>query len=441
MKFETLEAGLKWLESQHNNESKRHNEKIKVAMEFFNNPHETFPIIHVTGTNGKGSVTSYLRDLLMSQGLTVGTFTSPHIERINERIAVNGQPISDKDLLAIIEKMYDVNEYLATTEYGRLVFFENYTVMMALYFQQVQPDIVVVEVGIGGLHDSTNIMDGEVAVITTVGIDHADRLGNTFEEVAYQKAGIIKPGAIAVVGDVPAEALRVIKQISNEQGAQLRVYHEDFDAIDIHVKPGEGTEYTYQFQGQTRGDWKISMLGAYQVDNSAVALTAFYEWMQLRQRVIDWDAARQALSQTHWIGRMERVHQAPLIYIDGAHNVQGLEAVKQLIEENFSDKHIQVLYAGLERKNQEAQLEILRQFSSQEVDLTTFDHFEAMSLEQFDALIESHHLPREQFHLVGDWQQLIQQFVAENKKDSMLLITGSLYFISAVRKFILETLN
>lgn len=202
MKFTTVEQATAWLDAQTNPKQRIGLKKIETAMNYVNNPHLGLPVIHITGTNGKGSTTTFLKELLLSQGLAVGTFTSPHIMRFNERISYNGENISDDDLIRIIEQMVEVNEYMETTEYGRLIFFELYTVMMALYFQEKQPDVCLIEVGIGGENDCTNVFKADLAILTTIGLDHEDLLGDTVEAVATEKSGIIKEKSIVVTGPI-----------------------------------------------------------------------------------------------------------------------------------------------------------------------------------------------------------------------------------------------
>lgn len=439
MVFETLEAAVDWLNDLHNPVRHSNNDKVMAALEFLGNPERDLPIIHITGTNGKGSVAAYLRDLLLSQGLSVGTFTSPHIMRINERITFNGEEISDEDLKDLIEQMVLVNDYLATTQHGHLVYFENYTVMMALYFKAKQPDVIVCEVGVGGYKDATNVMDAKVAVVTTIGLDHADKLGDTIEEVAYQKSGIIKKHAKVVTGRIEASTIAVLEEKAREESAQIYRFQEDY-AYNNLVSLGEaGSDFDYHLKwqgGDIQESWHTRMLGQYQVDNASVAITAFHLWMQIHSLSIDLPAAQTALAQTQWIARMEKIYEQPTIYIDGAHNKEGLTALKQMVDDSFADQKIIVLYSGLATKNQKQQLKLLHKFKAEALYLSTFGHFEAMTLADFDRVAQEVGLTDQDYQLLEDWQGLLEDFIQANPKDYILLVTGSLYFVSDVRQYI-----
>lgn len=441
MKFDSLQDAIDWLGTQSNVRKKTTNDKVNAALDFLGHPERDLPILHITGTNGKGSVSAYLKNLLISQGLKVGTFTSPHIMRMNERITFDGQDISDEDLKALIEKMVPVNEYLASTEHGRLVYFENYTVMMALYFQEKQPDVIVTEVGIGGTMDSTNVMDAPVAVITTVALDHADKLGNTIEEVASNKAGIIKKGAKVVLGRIGENALKVIEEKVDLEGATPYRLDQEYGYRDRLNLLSEGSNFIYwneEHPEGIEGRWQTQMLGEFQVDNSVVAITAFNLWMEHFGQAIDVPKAQLALAQTQWIARMEKIHDKPTIYIDGAHNKHGLLAISKLVDEYFQDKKITLLYAGLMTKNQQDQLEVLHQMNADTLNLTTFSHYEAMDLDGFQATAERSSLQPGDYHLIEDWQGFVKDFIQENDSDHLLLVTGSLYFVSAVRQLIFK---
>lgn len=442
MTFSTVDQAVAWLDSQETTIIRRGLDKIRLAMEYFDNPHFNLPVIHITGTNGKGSTTSYLKQLLLSQGLAVGSFTSPHIMRFNERISYNGQDISDEDIIDLTEQMVKLNEYMASTEYGRLVFFELYTVMMALYFNQKQPDVCLIEVGIGGENDCTNVFDGQLAIITTIGLDHEDKLGDTVELVAQEKSGIIKENAIVVTGPIAESPLRVIQdKIASVSGKHYK-YNADFGYENIRIMNESGTDFDFWNKSDmkiTLAKWNLTMLGKYQVDNASIALKSFLEWMRYIGKAVDLASAREALSLTTWYARMEKMSDSPLIYIDGAHNVHGLIALRGLVNDYFPKMEITILYAGLTTKNQEEQLPLLMSFNPSRLYLTEFGHNNAMSLSDFYQLAdESVEINESEFELIKDWQSYVYEFISINDPDQMLLITGSLYFASEVRQLLMD---
>ncbi|HJG48163.1 MAG TPA: bifunctional folylpolyglutamate synthase/dihydrofolate synthase [Facklamia tabacinasalis] len=441
MKFTTVEQATAWLDAQTNPKQRIGLKKIETAMNYVNNPHLGLPVIHITGTNGKGSTTTFLKELLLSQGLAVGTFTSPHIMRFNERISYNGENISDDDLIRIIEQMVEVNEYMETTEYGRLIFFELYTVMMALYFQEKQPDVCLIEVGIGGENDCTNVFKADLAILTTIGLDHEDLLGDTVEAVATEKSGIIKEKSIVVTGPIQASPLNVVSERAKLMNGSHVKFDVDygFDNIQNLKENGSSFDFWQVVDGQKHvRNWQITMLGRYQIDNATIALKAFIAWMSHHGQYINFEDAAYALKHTKWMARMEKISENPIIYIDGAHNAHGLTALKSLVDEYFYDKEITILYAGLSTKNQDEQLPILQSFEADNLYLTQFDHRKAMSIDDFEELADE--LLDTSFEMVEDWQSFLLEFVekADETKERILLVTGSLYFVSDVRQLFLK---
>lgn len=441
MKFTTVEQATAWLDAQTNPKQRIGLKKIETAMNYVNNPHLGLPVIHITGTNGKGSTTTFLKELLLSQGLAVGTFTSPHIMRFNERISYNGENISDDDLIRIIEQMVEVNEYMETTEYGRLIFFELYTVMMALYFQEKQPDVCLIEVGIGGENDCTNVFKADLAILTTIGLDHEDLLGDTVEAVATEKSGIIKEKSIVVTGPIQASPLNVVSERAKLMNGSHVKFDVDygFDNIQNLKENGSSFDFWQVVDGQKHvRNWQITMLGRYQIDNATIALKAFIAWMSHHGQYINFEDAAYALKHTKWMARMEKISGNPIIYIDGAHNAHGLTALKSLVDEYFYDKEITILYAGLSTKNQDEQLPILQSFEADNLYLTQFDHRKAMSIDDFEELADE--LLDTSFEMVEDWQSFLLEFVekADETKERILLVTGSLYFVSDVRQLFLK---
>lgn len=361
--------------------------------------------------------------------------------KFNERFSYNGELISDEDLLEIVNEMVPVNDYMAQTEYGRLMFFELYTVMMALYFQKKNPDVCLIEVGIGGFRDCTIVIDAQLAIITTIGLDHADKLGNTVEEVAFEKSGIIKSGSIAVTGLIDQAPLKVIEQRATELNVPIYRYQKDYGMEDVLNHLEHGSTFNFwqkitQLDDITQNNFALGMLGTHQVQNATVALQAFDAWMNHIERPIDWVVAKPALQQTNWIARMERINEVPMVYIDGAHNVAGLTALKSLVKEYFPHKTIHLLYAGLETKNQREQLPLLASFEPEEFTVTTFQHPQAMGKDEYQDLFNR--LPgdvSENIIFRQDWQTYIEQFLDthDNDESQMLLVTGSLYFVSEIR--------
>lgn len=413
-----------------------HLNRMRKFLELLGNPQRKLKAIHVAGTNGKGSTVAYLRDLLMSQGYTVGTFTSPFLVRFNERISVDGQPICDNDLVELVNRVQPIVADLdANYPEGGPTEFEIITAMMFLYFK-TKVDVAVVEVGIGGLLDSTNVFTPAVSVITTIGFDHMKILGNTLPEIAAQKAGIIKPSVPVVAGRLPESAMQVVEKTAAENHSSLYRLGREATAT-IKSEAGWQEKFDYQFGNQLFKGLKISMLGDYQVDNASCALTAFILYQQQQHQKVSQSDVARSLAKTVWAGRFEPINQEPLIVIDGAHNEPAIEELTALLKQRFSDNEIYILFGVLADKQHDKMLATLRTVPNLHIVLTTFqgpgtravtDPKELAAQYQNDDRIE----------VIDNWQLAIGSISQRMSAEDLFLITGSLYFISDVRAFFKE---
>ena len=388
--------------------------RMQQAVELLGDPHEAVPMIHVTGTNGKGSTIAFMRQLFQQHGLKVGTFTSPHIVSMHDRICINGQPISDQDLIRLGQSIQAMESQLLET-HDQLSYFEIITLLAFLYFHEQKVDLALIEVGIGGLLDTTNVITGEVAVITSVGLDHQETLGGSLEAIARQKAGIFKAGKPAVIGPLAEEAERVCIERAQVTGCSLARYGEDFQLVK-----GVFQDAHHRFDSL-----KIGLKGAYQEENAAVALEAFLLFMEQRGLAIDENGVREALQATSWPGRLENFGQG--VYLDGAHNPH---AIHRLVEyaRTFSDKRVKILFGALKRKDYQGMLEIFASdLPEADLTVTTFAYGEVV--QEADGL---------GYPYVADFRDYLQDFYSRQDDQEVLFVTGSLYFISEVRAYLLE---
>ena len=395
-------------------------------------PQKQLKFIHVTGTNGKGSVTAYLRDLLVSQGYDVGTFTSPFIEKFNERIAINGQMVSDNTIVSLVQKVLPaVNQ--VDKEYGENgggpTEFEVLTAMMLVYFAQSQPDFVIAEVGIGGTYDSTNIIEPLISVITSVGMDHMKVLGNTLAEIAANKAGIIKKERPIVCGALPTEALTVVQERSQAMQAPLYQLGKQFTVTPKKVANYWGETFAYHFSDVTLKKVQLQMIGGYQIENAAVALTTFLVLMQQLSQPIQSHELTKALKHTTWPGRFEKINDEPLIVLDGAHNVPAMQGLKQTLQQKFSGQKVYVLLAVLEDKQFNEMIAELEQVSNLSLYLTDFAG-PRQTMKQSELAAQWQTFPQ-----FDHWQEALGEIISQMSADDLLLITGSLYFVSEVRRY------
>ena len=388
--------------------------RMQQAVKLLGAPHEAVPMIHVTGTNGKGSTIAFMRQLFQQHGLKVGTFTSPHIVSMHDRICINGQPISEQDLIRLGQSIQAMESQLLET-HDQLSYFEIITLLAFLYFHEQKVDLALIEVGIGGLLDTTNVITGEVAVITSVGLDHQETLGGSLEAIARQKAGIFKAGKPAVIGPLAKEAEKVCIEKAQAIGCPLARYGEDFQLVK-----GVFQDAQHRFDSL-----KIGLNGAYQEENAAVALEAFLLFMEQRCLAIDENGVREALQATSWPGRLENFSQG--IYLDGAHNPH---AIHRLVEyaRTFSDKRVKILFGALKRKDYQGMLEIFASdLPEADLTVTTFAYGEVV--QEADGL---------GYPYVADFRDYLQDFYSRQDDQEVLFVTGSLYFISEVRAYLLE---
>lgn len=407
----------KWLHSRIGLNFRSGLGRMQRAVDLLGNPEQTYPIIHVTGTNGKGSTIAFMRELFVSHGKKVGTFTSPHIVSIHDRICINGQPISDDDFIRLAEQVKTMEQRLLET-HDQLSFFELLTVIALLYFKEQGVDLVLLEVGIGGLLDTTNVVTGEIAVITSIGLDHQETLGNSLEEIAEQKAGIFKPEKTAVVANLAPEAQLVCQKISEDLDVTLYQADRDFS-----FKSGV---FSSSIANLSR--LKLGLEGTYQEENAALALQAFLLFMTERGEKINEEAIRCALKTTSWAGRLEAVTEH--IYLDGAHNLPALERLVEFIQEKIQQGYQpQILFGALKRKDYSGMLGYLTDhLPDTTLYVTSFDY--QGSLEEQDL---------SGYHRVASYRDFIDDFEKSAGEKDLLFVTGSLYFISEVRAYLIKT--
>ena len=407
----------KWLHSRIGLNFRSGLGRMQRAVDLLGNPEQTYPIIHVTGTNGKGSTIAFMRELFVAHGKTVGTFTSPHIVSIHDRICINGEPISDADFIRLADQVKAMEQRLLET-HDQLSFFELLTLIALLYFKEQEVDLVLLEVGIGGLLDTTNVVTGEIAIITSIGLDHQETLGDSLEAIAEQKAGIFKLGKSAVIANLVPEAQIVCQKIAEDLDVTLYQADRDFS-----FKSGN---FSSSLADLTQ--LKLGLEGAYQEENAALALQAFLLFMTERGEKVNEKAIRRALKTTSWAGRLEAVTEH--IYLDGAHNLPALERLVEFIQEKKQQGYQpQILFGALKRKDYSGMLGYLTDhLPDTALYVTSFDY--QGSLEEQDL---------SDYHRVASYRDFIDDFEKSAGEKDLLFVTGSLYFISEVRAYLIKT--
>lgn len=392
-------------------------ERMRWLLKQAGNPQTHFPTVHIVGTNGKGSTTSYLQNILTKSGYQVGTFTSPYITRFNERISINGTEIPDKDLISLVEKaqvlLDDLEEH---TNFGRPTEFELVTLLMFLYFDLKQVDMAIIEAGIGGRLDSTNVLSPELAICTSIGFDHTETLGNSLLDIANHKAGVMRENTPILLGRVSAEVEHFFNQKSYDLQAPLAIIDRE-----IQLLPKDNQTIQISYDHWESPNLKLPMLGQHQENNAGLAVTAAHLLAQTFSKITD-KSIQEGIEETHWPGRSEWIGNN--IYLDGAHNPQGIASLKQVLKDNFANRRVHILFAGLRRKPLADLLEELRDY---DITVTSFDFFEALPLDDYP----------QDFKRATDYRDWLAQAESANS-DDLFVVTGSLYFISEVRNYLIK---
>ncbi|MCM2675187.1 bifunctional folylpolyglutamate synthase/dihydrofolate synthase [Alkalicoccobacillus plakortidis] len=398
------------------------------CLEKLGNPESKLNMIHVAGTNGKGSTVSFMRHMLEANNYQVGTFTSPYMECFEERISLNGVPISEQDLVAAANKVRPLVEELAQTELESPTEFEVITAIMFEYFAHVaKPDIVLVEVGLGGRLDSTNVIKPLLSIITSIGHDHMHILGSTIEEIAAEKAGIIKKAIPVISGVSNINALAVLKETAIERDTSFYQLDEDFYITDTLINQADQS-FTFDSPLGRLTQLKTSMKGEHQLANASLALMAMLYLKEHAGYQITDAACKKGLALTNWPGRFEQLMEQPLVIADGAHNEEGMQALAATLKNHYPNHKIKML-AGMTKEKDVTKL--LAPFSEMDIQIiwTSFDFFRAADAEELlnatpDGI---------QANAEKDWKNALELLMDQWKKDELILVTGSLYFISEVR--------
>lgn len=329
-------------------------EPTKRAVELLGDPQRSYRVIHITGTNGKTSTTRFIERILREHGLRTGRFTSPHLLKFTERMAIDGEPVSDEVLYSVyvdIEPILElVDQELAAQSEAPLTFFEALSVLGFAVFADAPVDVLVLEVGMGGAWDSTNVADGDVAVFTPVGLDHMDRLGNTISEIAETKSGIIKQGALVVTSEQDSEALQVLKRVSSEKAEGLYLLGSDF-FVESQEATSTGQRVNISGLAAKYGPYEAPVFGVHQSANLAVAIAAVEAFLGGGQVPIADDVLRSAVADLSSPGRLQLVRTEPTLLLDGAHNPAGAKTLAVSLKSEFSEKPLVGLVAVLSDKD------------------------------------------------------------------------------------------
>ena len=410
-------------------------DRIQAACRLMGDPQNEFDSIQVTGTNGKTSVSDMIAGILRECGFKTGLFTSPHLETVRERISINHKLIPASEFAATMTEIQPMVEKAEAEVGEKLTYFELITAMAYHYFLAQRIDIAVLEVGMGGRWDSTNVVDSEVAVITNVELDHVSELGDTREKIAFEKAGIINEGAVVVTAEGTREILMVLAERCKEVGAELEVFGRDFRLdyhLPYHVK-GEPAAQLMSVRGLEAHEFKdikLPLLGKHQAVNAACAIAASQAYTDPRERT-DEEAFRRALERSRVPGRLDVLSQRPLVVADGAHNVLGADRLAAALASEFEYDRLVVVVAILADKDARGMLRILGA-AADELIVTENRSARSISANKLGSLCRMEGIENT---VEPDFAKAIGLARRLAGKDGMICVTGSLFTVSEARIF------
>ena len=397
-------------------------ERMEALVTLLGSPQLEYPSLHLTGTNGKTSVARMATALLVAQGFSTGTYTSPNLERVNERIGWNGQEIDDETLAALLGVIADIEPYLPAVP----SYFEILTAAALEHFADVAVEAAVLEVGLGGRWDATNVVDAAVAVVTNVSIDHVEYLGSTRADIAAEKAGIVKPGATLVQGETDPELLAIFQA---REPARIVLRDRDF-GVHANVVAHGGRLVSLYTPSARYDEVVLSVHGAHQADNAAIALTAVECFLN---RPVDPEVVGEVFATMRSPGRMEVMGHAPLILLDGAHNVAGAERLMMSLAEEFVAARL-ILVVGLLREKDPAEmLQALRATEAAVVVCCRAPTPRARPAEEIGAAAIALGVDPGDVEVVDEVWSAVELAQELAGPDDQIVVTGSLYVVGAAR--------
>lgn len=438
--FQTYEEAVRWITSLTSFGMRPGLERMRLLMEKLDHPHQRLRFIHVAGTNGKGSTCAYLQEVLLASGYDVGMFTSPYLTTYADRIRYNGEAIPEASLIRITNQLKPLVDELAASEWGSPTMFEvSVTLAIQYYATEAFPDYVVWETGLGGRLDCTNIVHPVISIITNIGHDHMDLLGDSLEKVAAEKAGIIKPGVPVVTTVQQPELLEVIARKAEQNKSTVYRLGDEFTVEALSAKMNE---QTFHFHGPFRSidNVSISMNGSHQVNNAAAALMAIEVLRQYVALVVDDEELLNAFRSATWPGRLELASANPRILLDGAHNPEGAEALAKALQSIYPYRQLHVMIGMLQTKNHRGVLQHILPLVSTLV-ITEPDFMKRMESGKLAEIARE--LAAEQQRNVEvivepDWKRALEKMKRLTHDDDLAVVTGTLYLVADARSWILH---
>lgn len=414
--FQNAKEAIYWIENIKRKDKRTDLKRMEMCLQYLEHPEKSFKKIHVAGTNGKGSTVLFMSSILQENGYKVGAFISPYVCCFNERIQINNEYICDSELLALSNRVKKLADYIYETKEDIVTFYEILTLIGLLYFKNNHVDYAIIEVGVGGILDATNAINYDLSVITNIGYDHMSVLGNTLDEIAMKKLGILKPGNHLVTG-VSKELWPLFNSYCEKNNNSITIV----DASQIRSKTANMTSFVFENE-----EYALSLLGPHQVANCLLAMKT----ISFLEPNIDTQLIKRAVSKVKFAGRFEKVCQRPEIYIDGAHNINGIESLKNTIKAIACDKKVKILFCALGDKQTKEMLDSLSEVCDEIVITSVMDK----RVKDPMMLLEECQIENKK---VLDFEDAIKNIQEPGEK--IRVITGSLHFISHVRpKFLIN---
>lgn len=404
--------------------------RVQNLLRRLGNPEKNLKVIHVAGTNGKGSVSTMISYILEKSGYDVGMYTSPHLENYNERIKINNKDISDEEFATAGEKIIKACQECVENNEEHPTVFEFLTAMALLYFDEQSVDFVVLEVGLGGRYDATNVIENPLlSVITSISMDHMDVLGDSIESIAFEKAGIIKKNCSTVLFFPNNKVYNIIKSVCESLNSQL------YYVSDMHIQNVrhsiEGITFSINTDFYSYKDLKVSLIGEHQIYNTALVLLAV-EVLRNKGIEISEENVRIGLEECYWPGRLEIVGKNPLVLLDGAHNEEGALALAKAFEQYFHDQNITLLIGVLKDKPYELMLKQLLPYASKVV-LTEPNSSRKLPIDELEKTAVKY---SSYIYQNADIAQAYELALKLTNEKDVLCCAGSLYLIGEIKKMI-----
>ena len=405
-------------------------ENISTLAEALGHPEKKYRSVHIAGTNGKGSTAAFTESILRTAGIKTGLYTSPHLERINERIRVNGEEISDEEFAETFSKIQALIEELLAQ--GKLrahpTFFEAVTALAFEYFAKARVEIAVIEVGLGGRLDATNIVLPEASVITKVDFDHENFLGHSLEEIAGEKAGIIKAGVPLVLVKQRPDAHEVILKRAAEMNAPVVEVEREFRVKEIAFEEGCVRAKVTEIRSGWQFQVAPKLRGQFQLENAINAIAVARTLKERREKISE-AAIEQGIANAIWPGRMEKLQSNPDVYLDGAHNPSAARELANFLSENFAGRRVTLLFAAMRDKAVDEIAGILFPHAN-EVVFTQPKISRAISAAQLAEMAGEY---AAHYRVIADAGEALENALVEAKASDAIFITGSLYLVGELR--------